>query len=59
MRNVAFSNGIGAGGNDQTKLNYITDDTDPLLERAANDPLDLLNKLNLLLMSSAMGVMLD
>jgi uncharacterized protein (DUF1800 family) len=55
MRSLAFSGGIGGGGNDQTKLNYITDDTDPLIERAGNDPLDLMNKLNLLLMSNQMS----
>src|SRR5262249_44220904 len=43
LRNLAFSTGIGGGGNDQTKLGYITNDLDPLLERAGNDPLDLMN----------------
>jgi uncharacterized protein (DUF1800 family) len=55
MRSLAFTGGIGGGGNDQTKLNFNTDDLDPLLERAGDDPLDLLNKLNLLLMSNQMS----
>ncbi len=53
MRSLAFS-GIGGSGNDQTRLNYTNDDNDPLIERAGNDPLDLINKLNLLLMSNQM-----
>ncbi len=54
MRSLAFS-GIGGSGNDQTKLNYTNDDTDVLIERAGNDPLDLITRLNLLLMSNQMS----
>jgi len=55
MRSLAFSGGIGGGGNDQTKLDYITNDLNPLIERAGNDPLDLMNILNLLMMSNQMS----
>ena len=54
LRTVAFD-GIGGSGNDRTKLNFNTDDTDRLLPLTVNGSLSaLLDELNVLLMSGQM-----
>jgi hypothetical protein len=53
MRSLTY-NGIGGSGNDFTRLNYVGDDTDPLLAKAGADPNGLVTTLNLLLMSNQM-----
>ena len=51
---MAFD-GIGGSGNDRTKLNFNTDDTDRLLPLTVNGSLSaLLDELNVLLMSGQM-----